>query len=177
MLKWVLSLRLSAWCKFTLVYQCNDNEMGINCDVNSEDSGSFISAWNSLWISDPTECSNHFPPSLKSEPLKLPEAERFEDGISPESVSKHCKMATDEHQLFETALAATIKGTEDGAQSFPLQEGHFCCFTDLIQQGSNLSVSSAGTLYGTLDMSPCVFRVIFITHCQTLSKCMSGFPG
>ena len=27
---------------------------------------------------------------------------------SPESVSKHYKMATDEHQLFETALAATV---------------------------------------------------------------------
>ena len=27
---------------------------------------------------------------------------------SPESVSKHCKMATDEHQLFEMTLAATM---------------------------------------------------------------------
>ena len=71
-LELVLSSPLNACCKFTIAYQCNDSEMGIDCcDVNSEDSGSFTSAGNSK-ISDPTECSKHFPPSLSSKPPRLP---------------------------------------------------------------------------------------------------------
>ena len=68
MLEWVLSSPLSAFYKFTLVYQCNDSEMGIHCcDVISEDSGSFTSAQKL----PPKECSEYFPPSLRSEPPKL----------------------------------------------------------------------------------------------------------
>ena len=66
----------------------------------------------------------------------------------------------DEHQLFETALAATMKdldflskrGTEDSAQIVPLQEGRFCCFADRIRQESNLSVSSTGTVAKCLGL-------------------------
>ena len=83
--------------------------------------------------------------------------------------SKHCKMATDEHQLFEMALAArrvqlvfsSKRGTEDGAQSFPLQEGRFCCFTDRIRHKSNLSVSCAGSLAygGSGYVTPCILLI------------------
>ena len=73
MLEWVLSSPLSACCKFTLVYQCNDSEMGSHCsDVNLEDSllpvasSSFTSAQNSEQKLRP-----NFPPSLRSKPLKL----------------------------------------------------------------------------------------------------------
>ena len=54
-LEWVLSSPLSACCKFTLVFQWNGQPL--------------------LWgeNSDPTECSEHFPPSLGSKPPNFPE--------------------------------------------------------------------------------------------------------
>ena len=82
MLEWVLSSLLNACCKFTLVYQCNESEMGLHCcDVNSEDSGCFTSARNSEQKLRPNKCSKHFPQSLRSETPG--NSEHFEGGIKP----------------------------------------------------------------------------------------------
>ena len=74
MLEWVLRSPLSACCKFTFVYQCNDSQMGLHrCDVNSEDSGRFTSTHNSERKLRPNRVFKAHPPSLRSKPPKLPE--------------------------------------------------------------------------------------------------------
>ena len=77
----MLSSPLSARCKFTLVHQCNDSEMGSHCcDVNSEDPGCFTIAQTSERKLRPNRVFKSLSSELKvrtSETLSILKAEWF----------------------------------------------------------------------------------------------------
>ena len=101
MLEWVLRSPLSACCKFTFVYQCNDSQMGLHgCDVNSEDSGRFTST--QLRAKTQTQQSVQSTSSkLKVRNSATPgNSERFEDGILTNNTVPARYFWTSHEQMF-----------------------------------------------------------------------------